>query len=189
MLPVGARCRRNVRDHRLCRWCDPWCLRVRWRRRMGRNAWCSVLAGSSRPSPLLEKRGSGDRARVWCSLSACRAGGAIATVGGVAGAFLGLRVSVGGAGCVGTHGVPCWSSALALHYSSGNVGVAIGLVSGAPCRLVSPEEDAGPSVVSLVRSLDSECLWAAPDGSERMVFRVGWRLSPFVAPREMWERR
>ena len=67
----------------------------------------------------------------------------------------------------------------AVRCPSGNVGVAIGLVAGASCRCAGPEELAGPSVVSLVRSLVSECLWAAPDGSERMVFRVGRRLSPF----------
>ena len=91
-------------------------------------------------------------------------------MGGVAGAFPGLRMSVGDAGWVGTHGVPCWLAALALLSSSRNVGVAIGLVSGAPCRRAVPEERLRPSVVSLVRSWDSECLWAAPDGSERMVF-------------------
>ena len=58
----------------------------------------------------------------------------------------------------------------AVRYPSGNVGVAIGLVSGASCRCAGPEERAGPSVVSLVRSWDSECPWAAPDGKERMVF-------------------
>ena len=44
-------------------------------------------------------------------------------------------------------------------------------------RCAGPEEGAGPSVVSLVRSLVSECLWPAPEGSERMVFRVGRGLS------------
>ncbi len=60
--------------------------------------------------------------------------------------------------------------------------MAIVLVLGASCRRAVPEERLRPSVVSLVRSWDSECLWAAPDGSERMVFRVDQRLSPFRAP-------
>ena len=47
----------------------------------------------------------------------------------------------------------------------------------------------GPTVVSLVRFLVSECLWAAPDGSERMVFRVDRRLARLLAPRETRERR
>ncbi len=67
---------------------------------------------------------------------------------------------------------------LALRSSAGNVGVAIGLVSGATCRRTGPEERAGPSVVSLVRSLVSVCPEPAPDGSERMVVRVGLRLWP-----------
>ena len=64
----------------------------------------------------------------------------------------------------------------------GNVGVAIGLVSGAFCRRAGPEELMRLSVVSLVRSCVAECLWAAPGGSERMVFRAGPSLSPFTAP-------
>ena len=54
---------------------------------------------------------------------------------------------------------------------------------------MGPEERAGPSVVSLVRSLVSEGLWAASDGSERMVFRVGRRLARLLAPRETGEWR
>ena len=78
---------------------------------------------------------------------------------------------------------------LALRSSAGNVGVAIGLVSGASCRRTGPEERAGPPVVSLVRSLVSVCPVAVPGGSERMVFRVDRRLLPFAAPRETWEWR
>ena len=59
----------------------------------------------------------------------------------------------------------------------------------APCGRTGPEERAGPSVVSLVRSLVSECPVAAPVGSERMEFRVGRSLWPSVAPRETWEWR
>ena len=73
--------------------------------------------------------------------------------------------------------------------SSRNVGVAIGLVAGAPCRRTSPEECTRPTVVSLVCSLVSECLWAVPEGSERMVFRVGRWGSRLLAPRETWECR
>ena len=51
-----------------------------------------------------------------------------------------------------------------------NVGVAIGVVAGAPCRCAAQEEHAGPSVVSLVRSWISEWPETVPDGSERMVF-------------------
>ena len=77
----------------------------------------------------------------------------------------------------------------ALRSSAVNVGVAIGLVSGAPCGRTVPEERAGPSVVTLARSLVSECPVAAPVGSERMEFRVGRSLWPFAAPRETWEWR
>ncbi len=70
-----------------------------------------------------------------------------------------------------------------------NVGVAIGLVAGASCRCAGPEELAGPSVVPLVRSLVSECRDPAPDGSERMVFRVGRDSPPSAGPRETWEWR
>ena len=42
----------------------------------------------------------------------------------------------------------------------------------------------GPSVVSLVCSLVSECPAAVPDGSERTVFRVGRSLSGMAAPIE-----
>ena len=70
-----------------------------------------------------------------------------------------------------------------------NAGVSIGLVAGAPCRCAAPEELVRPSVVSLVRSWVSECLWAAPDGSERMVFRVGSWGARAAAPWETRERR
>ena len=63
------------------------------------------------------------------------------------------------------------------------------LVFGVSCRFVGLEERMGPSVVSLARSLVSECLAAAPDGWERMVFRVELGPSPFAAPRETWEWR
>ena len=140
---------------------------------MGRNALCTVLTGAWLGWLLLDERGSVDRARCWCSLSACWAGGAFATVGSVAGAFLGLRVSVGGAGWVGTHGVPRWLLAGSARGTTRNAVVSIGLVAGAPCRRATPEERVGSSVVSLVRSWVSEGLEPAPDGSERMVFRVG----------------
>ena len=78
---------------------------------------------------------------------------------------------------------------LALQSSAGNVGVAIGLVSGASCGRTGPEERAGQSVVSLAGALVSECPVAAPVGSERMEFRVGRSLWPFAAPRETWEWR
>ena len=55
--------------------------------------------------------------------------------------------------------------------------MAIVLLSGAFFRCAGPEELVGPSVVVLVRSLVSECREPAPDGSDRMVFRVGRRLS------------
>ena len=189
VLPVVARLRRIVRDRRWCLWRVPWCLSVCGRPRMGRNAWCSALASRVHGCWHHEKRGSVDRARGWCFLSARSPGGARGTDCGVTGAFLGLRVSVGGAGWVGMHGVPCWVAAFIPSRSSRNVGVAIGLVLGAPCRCIGPEERLRPSVVSLARSWDSECLWAAPDGSESMVFRVGCRLSPSAAPRETWEWR
>ena len=56
----------------------------------------------------------------------------------------------------------------------------MGLVAGASC----PEVGAGSSVVSLVRSLLSERPEAAPDGSERMVIRVGRLLFRLAALRE-----
>ena len=91
---------------------------------------------------------------------------------------------MGGAGGVRTHGVPCWLAALALRRPSRNVGVAIGLVCGASCRCAALEEHLRPSVVPLVRSLVSECRDPAPDGSERMVFRVDLWLPRLAAPRE-----
>ena len=45
-------------------------------------------------------------------------------------------------------------------------------VAGAPCRCAAPEEHVGQSVLSLVRSWVSEDPEPAPDGSERVVFRV-----------------
>ena len=60
-------------------------------------------------------------------------------------------------------------------------------VFGVYCRCVGSEEGARPSVVSLERSLVSE--GPVPGGSERMVFRVERRLSPFAAPRETRECR
>ena len=44
------------------------------------------------------------------------------------------------------------------------------------------KEGLRPSVVSVVRSLVSECLWAAPEGSERMVFRGDRQLDRLSAP-------
>jgi hypothetical protein len=183
MLPVGVLGRRSTRDRRWCRWRVPGTRSVCGRRRMGRNAWCSVLVGALRRRQLHGKRGSGDRVRVRCFLSVCGPGGAPGTIGGVAGAFPGVGVPGSGAGWVGTHGVPCWLAALALHRPSRNVGAAIGLVLGAFCRRMGPEEGLRPPVVSLVRSWDSECLWAAPDGTEHMVFRVARGSPPFSAPR------
>ena len=86
-----------------------------------------------------------------------------------------------------------WCSVLPPGFTAGgttrNAGVAIGLVAGAPCRCAAPEEHAGPSVVSLVRSWVSEGPESAPVGSERMVVRVGLRGSRLLAPRETWEWR
>ena len=65
----------------------------------------------------------------------------------------------------------------------------MGLVSGASCRRTGPEERAGPSVVSLVRSLVSVWPEPAPFGSERMVFRAERLLPRLAAPREPWELR
>ena len=56
-------------------------------------------------------------------------------------------------------------------------------------RRAGPEEGVGHSVVSLARSLVSEFLWAAPEGSERMVFRVDRRLARLAAPQEAKECR
>ena len=49
-----------------------------------------------------------------------------------------------------------------------------------------PEERAGPSVVLLARSLVSESLWAAPEGSERMVFRVDRKVVVWLV-KKRWE--
>ena len=70
-----------------------------------------------------------------------------------------------------------------VHCSSGNEGVAIGLVCGASCRCATREERVGPSVVSLVRSWVSEGPWPAPDVGTRVI-RVGRWLSRLAAPRE-----
>ena len=63
------------------------------------------------------------------------------------------------------------------------------LVLDAPCLSGGLEEHIRPSVVSLERSLVSECRDPVPDGWERMVFRVDRRLAPFATPRETWEWR
>ena len=151
MLPVGAQPWRRAWDRRWCRWCVLGSLRGRSRCRMGRNAWCSALASGVHGCWHHEKRGSVDRARGWCSLSVHSRGGARGTVGGVAGAFFGLRGAGAGPGWVGTHGVPCWPPGFTAVGTTRNVGVAAGLVAGALCRCAAPEEHAGPSVVSLVR--------------------------------------
>ena len=85
--------------------------------------------------------------------------------------------------------VPRWVVAGSARGTTRNAGVSIGLVAGAPYRCAALEELVGPSVVSLVRSWVSEGLEPAPDGSERMVFRVGWWPARLTVLRETRELR
>jgi len=114
-----------------------------------------------------------------------RAGGARRVVGVVSGVIGARAVPPAGASQDGACVCPMRESGISRR-SSGSGGCRDSLLMWQALRggsgRCAREVRAGPSVVLLVRSLVTECPAAAPEGLERMVFRVGRGLSTVRCP-------